>query len=177
MSDLLMHRSAKLSDCGHFRWTLDRFWDIAGPRGFVCMHNPSIADAFGDDQTILRLNDWFYRWGFGGYTVGNLLPIRTSQPTDALHWLRNSGLDCDAIATNDAHLRNAVDGAQLIIVAWGAIHAVVQPRVRPIATILRSARSPICCLGRTAMGFPTHPMARGKHRLPRELTPLAWDFS
>lgn len=176
MSDLLISRLARISECGQYRWSLDRSWDITKPRGFVCMHNPSDADAYRDDQTIHRLNDWFHRWDFGGYTVGNLLPIRSSSIEFSLTWLRANGLRCDAIAQNDAHLRDAVDGVDLVIVAWGALHEDVQPRVRTMTSILRRAGAPICCLNRTAKGFPTHPMARGKHRLPRELTPMTWSL-
>src|SRR3546814_12883118 len=84
-----MERTAELSTCGRFRWTLTRDWPGFGrltSRGLVVMLNPSTADARVDDPPIRRLIDWHQRWGFGGFTVVNLLPLRSPAPVDVLDW-------------------------------------------------------------------------------------------
>lgn len=32
------------------------------------------------------------------------------------------------------------------------------------------------CLGTTGSGAPKHPLARGKHRIPADFAPVAWEM-
>src|SRR3546814_11461339 len=67
-----MERTAELSTCGRFRWTLTRDWPGFGrltSRGLVVMLNPRTADVRVADPTIHRLTEWDQGWGFCGVTV------------------------------------------------------------------------------------------------------------
>jgi len=47
-------RTAHISDCGRYRYSLTRVWDPGLPRATFCMLNPSKADAKVDDHTVRK---------------------------------------------------------------------------------------------------------------------------
>lgn len=81
MSDLFVKRAASISECGTYRWTLQRRW-AAGERVCWIMLNPSTADAERDDPTVLRCMAFSRSWGYGGLIVVNLYPFRSSKPAE-----------------------------------------------------------------------------------------------
>lgn len=81
----LVRRSAVVSDCGRYRYRLDRIWDTALPAVTFIMLNPSTADASNDDATIRRLagtNGFARRWGCGALIVVNLYAWRATTPVN-----------------------------------------------------------------------------------------------
>lgn len=70
-------------------------------------------------------------------------------------------------------LDSAVKSKGLVVVAWGAIVKFDDKRHPPAirdrdADVFRvlAAKTTVRCFGTSASGAPTHPMARGKHRIP-----------
>ena len=157
-----MIKSAVLSECGKFRFRLERIWDETKPLFFVQMLNPSDADHERNDPTILTLIRFGMSWGFGGFLAGNAYPIRSSTP-DAI-WKEAEPLGPNGV--NDFHLRAMLEDPRVTtaVVAWGnnlPIEDENQHRLR----ILECGKLPMC-MGITKGGRPKHPLARGKHRIP-----------
>lgn len=76
-----MKKHATLSDCGKYRYWLERSWEETG-KGFVnwIMLNPSTADAEIDDQTIRKCIGFSKLWGYDGMHVVNLFAFRATDP-------------------------------------------------------------------------------------------------
>lgn len=75
---------ANISPCSKYRYRLWRIWDDDKPKVLFVMHNPSIADGFNNDPTIIRCINFANSWGYGGIYVGNLFPYRATDPRKLL---------------------------------------------------------------------------------------------
>lgn len=157
--------SAIISDCGEYRYTLERA--IPGGNGkavLFVMLNPSTADASKDDPTIRRCIGFARAWGASRLMVGNLSAWRSTDPAmvPQMPW----GPQCDT------HLDAMASRADLIVCAWGANAARMQHRAGDVCMLLAEHR-PIHHLGLTRDGHPKHPLYLRADALPRrwEQTP------
>lgn len=162
------------------RIRLSRDWS-PGPRAFVLGCNPSTADALKDDPTSLWWNAWFQLFGFGGYDAGNLYPFCTSSPAECrkiADW-ENNGPDWharDAIHANMDDVVRMAKAADQVFVCFGNI-AWDHEWIEHVIENIQTGEGPwpdLWCWGKTKSGAPTHPMARGKHRIPRDQQPILW---
>lgn len=113
--DLLTEADAVLSDCGTYRYRLDRTWG-PGPKCVFIMLNPSTADATQDDPTIRRCIGFAKREECGSLTVVNLMAYRATKPVDL-----PDGMQERAGPDNGWHVRRVLsETAGPIILAWGA---------------------------------------------------------
>lgn len=175
-----IRRSAELSDCGTYRWTLERRWGD-GPACLWIMLNPSTATAAVDDPTVRRVIWFSHRWGHPAARIVNLYPFRSPSPAELLRWLQSSVTAYEATgnaiwqAINDNIHRVRLESfdASAIVLAWGADPLGEDREARRILDGL-STRVPHYCLGTTKSGAPLHPMARGKHRVPDDAQPVLW---
>lgn len=160
-------RSAQFSDDRRYRYELTRTWDPKLERvGFV-MLNPSTADAEVDDPTIRRCVAFARRWGYGGIVVRNLFALRATLPTV----LRTDPAPIGRF--NDLYLRRC--SAQAVTVAaWGR-NGDLNGRDAQVVALLHRYGAPLYHLGLTKDGFPMHPLARGKHRIPDDTMPTRWE--
>src|SRR5262245_24680981 len=78
-------KTASISACGAFRWTLARTWGCGQQICWV-MLNPSTADRRRDDPTIRRVIHFTHSWGYHGLTVVNLYPFRSPHPAQCRRW-------------------------------------------------------------------------------------------
>lgn len=176
-----MRMSAQLSDCGKFRWSLERWWG-AGKRHVVfVMCNPSIANHEKNDPTIKACIHFARLWGYDGLKVVNLFPFCSPYPVDCrnwyLNWDKRGAWDVrDAMQANEAIAIKTAKFADLVVAAWGNIawdDGVSDLMVSGITSELEPWPD-IYCLGTTQDGSPKHPLARGKHRIPRDQQPVLW---
>lgn len=147
-------KRAEISDCGRYRYSLERIWNAEAKSLIFCMLNPSTADAEIDDPTIRRCMGFARREGCGGIHVVNLFALRTPSPADL--WKaddRIGGPEAEralVVAADYAARENLP-----IVCAWGA-----GARGKGSFTIemmrVRGAR--LVCLGRTKDGSPRHPL-------------------
>ena len=167
-----LERSATLSDCGRFRFVLRRTWG-KGPTVSWLMLNPSTADAEQDDPTLRRIMDFAAQWGMVGVTVVNVFPFRSSKPTELWRGL-DKGPDSDitAIDANVQHIEHAASEGALRMLGFGADVPARYPVALDLA--LSAFGDGAMCLGTNADGWPLHPMARGKHRVPSYAKPTFW---
>lgn len=148
----MITRYAEVSECGAYRYRLERTWNPTLARcAWICL-NPSIADARIDDPTVRKITGFSARWGYGGFALFNVMALRTSNPSVLLTHPdpRGPGNEpwriaqwCDAVSPDWP------------IVAWGGIHKHFrQMAMECFAALPRQAR----CLGYTKDGNPRHPL-------------------
>lgn len=173
--------TASLSKCGTYRWTLTRQWDER-PKLLVCMFNPSTADADQDDPTINLLCHIASHNGYGGIVVVNAIPLRSPTPAEAIDMVntwdkRHDWYQRDALQRNLAVIVHEVARAGAVLVAWGALADRVAYWIDNVLEEIGCALpygAGLYCLGKTAAGYPKHPLARGKHKVRKDaqLIPL-----
>ncbi|MGK9199471.1 DUF1643 domain-containing protein [Sinorhizobium meliloti] len=141
--------SAVISECGAYRYRLERQWDGDKAKVAFLMLNPSTADASQDDPTIRRCIGFAKAWGFGGLIVGNLFALRSTDPKALYDHPDPIGPD------NDQHILAIAKSARKIVCAWGT-HGNLHDRGREIAERLEFFD--LVALKVTADGQPGHPL-------------------
>lgn len=173
MSDLLMRREAVIAGPGDcYRYELRRIWDDRLPLLVVCMLNPSTADAERDDPTLQALMHFGRLWGYGGLLIVNLFALRTSSPAEMMAHDSAFGRD-NAQHIHDA-MTYAADHGGKLLAAWGNEGDFESRDEWFCSRALHVYRLTLICLGTTKNWRPKHPMARGKHRIPRDQQPIVW---
>ncbi|WP_313004812.1 DUF1643 domain-containing protein [Brevundimonas sp.] len=155
--------SAVFSECGLYRYRLDRHLSDEGETLAAVLVNPSTADAARDDQTIRKVQGFARRAGFGHLIVGNLFAYRSTdiKGLAAVEDPRG-GFD------NNKHLEAMIVEADSVLFAWGASDKIPKKwrgcwtGVADIAD--RAGKQPLC-LGVAKDGHPLHPMTLGYSRL------------
>lgn len=153
---------------GVYRYTLSRDWEKSGPRVCWVMLNPSTADAFTDDATIRRVMGFSKREGFAGLEVVNLFAYRSTNPAALRPSLEDvpdqEAWKYEVVGTqNDMWIKTAMHNCEEVIVAWGSIHKTHYERASFVLGFIKDNFGEIPkCLGRSAGGFPQHPL-----RLPK----------
>jgi len=178
----VMRRSASFARPG-VRRRLSRHWG-PGQRALVIGCNPSTADAMRDDPTSLWWNRWFEHWGFGGYDAVNLYPFCTSNPAECRERVRRifegeEWGDRDDLFANLDYITSLAKDANQVFVCWGAI-AWDADWIEHVIEHIQTGVAPypdLWCWGKTKGGAPTHPMARGKHRIDPLQAPMLWRAS
>lgn len=152
-----VERSAVLSDCGRYRYTLERRWGVS-PAVLFVMLNPSTADAEQDDPTIRRCIGFARSWGAGGLRVCNLYPWRATDPADLPRGPEVFGELPGGHEHNARAIAEALDGAARVVVAWGATPGPWPSQAAVVAALIRAAGHDLHALGLTARGAPRHPL-------------------
>ncbi len=116
-------KSAHVSACGLYRWTLTRTDPFVHPNpdrwhtAIFVLNNPSVADENIDDPTARRGWDFTQRWGYNRMVFLNTNPYRCPDPSQAKP---PSGWAMDI---NDKHLNDLAGlsggGRRIVIAAWG----------------------------------------------------------
>ena len=163
---------AVFSECGKYRYTLERSWSALPRYALWIMLNPSTADAATNDATIRRCIGYARAWGYTGILVGNLYAWRSTSPRGLLF---AAAAGSDPIGPeNDRYLRGLVRRASLVMCAWGqsgpttlAKNAALQA-IRPRKYGGDTGHDPYV-LKLNANGEPAHPL-----RLSAKLEPAHW---
>lgn len=146
---------AVLSDCGRYRYALDRGpfeLPLGNPGGLTVlfiMLNPSTADAAEDDPTIRRCIGFARTWGYERLTVANLYGYRATKPADL--WNADDPIGPD----NDEHLVRLAREATRVVAAWGGD---IGPEPGRDCQIIEMVPRGLTCLGFTKSGRPRHPL-------------------
>jgi hypothetical protein len=152
-----MERSATLSPCRAYRYSLWRRWG-RGPYAMFIGLNPSTADETNDDPTIRRCISFARAWGYEALCMTNLFAYRATQPADMKKAADPVGWD------NDHVLRQLADQAGVVVAAWGA-HGTHKGRDQSVRLLVPGLHY----LRLTKDGHPGHPLY-----LPASLRPVAW---
>lgn len=149
-----IHRDAIISDCGRYRYRLERIWDESLPVLVWVMLNPSTADASIDDPTIRRCISFAKAWGYGGIVVVNLFALRATNPKA----LNIFAPDDPIGPLNNDHILEAVAGGD-VICAWGAsVPEYWRHRPAGVVQIMREHGARLHHLGLTKDRHPRHPL-------------------
>ena len=70
--------NAVISNCGMYRYRLDRMVSDSGPVYAFFGVNPSTADASVDDATVRKWRGFVQRWGGSRFIVGNVFAYRAT---------------------------------------------------------------------------------------------------
>lgn len=155
-----MKRSAIIE--GRRRYLLGRVWDESAAQFGAIMANPSIADGFNDDLSVLKLIGFGKRNNFGGYELANIHSSIATNP---------GNVDPSFDPTNRDYLVKILEGKPLIIIAWGDCECVTQrdiDRFWDLVTVL-NVRWKLWCFGKTKRGNPRH-----VSRLPYSTPLVRW---
>lgn len=150
-------KSATLSPCRRYRYTLWRSWGD-GPFAMFIGLNPSTADETEDDPTIRRCIGFARDWGYSAVCMTNLFAWRATKPADMLAAADPVGPD------NDRLLLSAAAQAGVVVAAWG-VHGSYLQRDEQVRGMVQHLH----CLRLTKDGAPGHPLY-----LPKHLTPVEW---
>lgn len=154
MSDLA-GSSAVISDCGLYRYRLDRH---VGAGRLVIAYlgvNGSTADGETDDHTVRKWTGFSRRIGAFRYIVGNAFGYRAKD-------VRALAEAADPVGPmNDEYLVEIISEADLIVPCWGRIGKApkrLQGRFDAVLSMARASGKPIKCFGLTRCGSPVHPL-------------------
>jgi hypothetical protein len=150
-----MRGSAKISECGKYRYWLTRQWGESPNRVVWVMLNPSTADAQEDDPTIRKCVGFSRIWSkqkieYGGIVVVNLFAYRASKPSE----LKEVADPFGPFNHKWQDVFLAPKAGNLIVAAWGANGSLYDAAKR----FKSSFGVRTMCLGYTNDGEPRHPL-------------------
>jgi hypothetical protein len=130
--------SAVLSECGHYRYRLDRCLGMFdGPVYAFFGINPSTADASLDDATVRKWKGFVSRWGGSRFIVGNVFAYRATDVRELAKVAAPIG------PLNDRYINDICEEADIMVPCWG-------DRGKPVMTF-----------GLSKGGDPMHPLMLG----------------
>lgn len=161
--------TAVFSECGLYRYRLERYFDGGDGTLTFCMLNPSTADAEKNDPTVRRCVGYAMRWGFARLIVVNIFAWRDTDPKkmkEAEDHLGYAGIVGD---DNDEAISRAFREATFRVCAWGACAFPFVAKRQEEMISKYGATYPLFCLGRTAFGAPKHPLY-----IKGDVVPVSW---
>lgn len=144
--------------------------EFIGARCVWVLCNPSDADALEPDPTLGECVKFSTAWGFGVTELVNLWALRSPYPAD-LRKYANGWRGDDEV--NDQAILDACTGATIVVAAWGT-NGALDHRAAFVRGLLNERGVKLHHLGLTKDGWPKHPLARGKHRIPSDQKPIPW---
>lgn len=148
-----MRREAVMD--GEYRYSLIREWDDSNPKRVVfVLLNPSTADDVGEDQTTKVCIEFAKRWGYGSLHIVNLFAYRAKEPNDLKKVKDYNKMVGEH---NFRFLKNALQGANKIVVAWGE-HGKIQKRYMDESLKSLFSYFPLYCFWEIANNQPKHPL-------------------
>lgn len=150
--------SAVISECGQYRYRLDRVVDPMFQKRSVMFIgvNPSTADATQDDATIRKMAGFTRLWGYSSFIVGNVFAYRSTD----VRQLPDSVIDAVG-PENMAHLRAMMKECHLIVPCWGntgKVNKMIRGQFGVMRAFLQFAEQPVSYFGVTLSGDPLHPL-------------------
>ena len=150
--------SAVISECGQYRYRLEREVQDHGKVVAFFGVNPSTADASLDDATVRKWRGFSARNGFARFIVGNAFAYRSTDPKALASVFDAVGPD------NDHHIKQIISAADVLVPCWGAWGKVpkeMRGRFGNLMQLLIASRKPVMAFGITACGQPKHPLMLG----------------
>lgn len=159
--------SAILSECGKYRYRLDRQCGMLdGPVYAFFGVNPSTADAALDDATVRKWSGFVKRWGGSRYIVGNVFAYRATDVRELARCADPVGRD------NLAYLTMICAEADILVPCWGnetKVPKALRHHFRITMDALRGLAKPVKTFGLSKDGDPLHPLMLGYNTALRAL--------
>lgn len=147
-------RSAYISSCGKYRYSLSRVWDRELPRMYWVMLNPSTADEKNDDPTIRKTIGFARRHNYGSIEVLNVSPYCATDPRE-LTLLSSAELAGSAVSEISAFLSIPADG--VVVAAWGMNPYKNKSLLVRMTEVRKMLPKNIYCVKQSS-GRPWHPL-------------------
>lgn len=167
MFELVERRSAVFSECGFYRYQLERVLAPSGKIVAACGVNPSIAGADDEDQSTRKMNGFGVRNGVARYIFFNPFAMVATDVGDL-------ALEADPVGPDNArHVNEVIARADEIWPCWGnrkKLPRRLWPVLDAMKQRLRTCGKPLRIFGLTKSGDPTHPLM-----LPYSTQLVPWD--
>lgn len=151
-------KSAILSECGRYRYRLERTVAAEGPVYAYFGVNPSTADASVDDATVRKWIGFTKAFGGRKFIVGNVFAYRATDVRQLSKVVDPKGVD-----TSD-HIAQIINDADILVPCWGNA-TKAPPALRgafgALLRVLTLAGKPVMHFGLTKAGDPKHPLMLG----------------
>ncbi|WP_204950675.1 DUF1643 domain-containing protein [Methylopila capsulata] len=164
---------AVFSQCGRYRYRLDRHIGGGGPPVTFILHNPSTADAVADDPTLRRAMGFARKWGCDRLVLVNPWARVATKPNEL--WITSDPVGPENDAYIDQAIGEMIQQGGFLVCAWGVIRPpkpvwpVAVKRVLSIRERLRACSADVRALGLNNDGSPKHPLY-----LRADATPATW---
>ena len=150
--------SAVISECGKYRYRLERDVQMDGKVFAFFGVNPSTADARIDDATVRKWIGFTKVNGGRRFIVGNVFALRSTD----VNALKS---DADPVGPeNVEHLMAIAAAADILVPCWGArgkIPKELHFHLAQTLTLLVATGKPIMTFGFSKSGDPLHPLMLG----------------
>lgn len=112
----IIRADACISECGKYRYWINRIWDEDKKIGvFVCL-NPSRATSLKSDITLSNCNNLAIQWGWGGFYIVNLFAYRATDQSEIKPEEYFVG------PKNNEAIKYITEVADQVVIAWGSSH-------------------------------------------------------
>lgn len=150
--------SAIISECGLYRYRLERELQLTGIVVAFFGVNPSEADSVIPDHTDMKWRGFGRLLGARKYIAGNPFAYRAKN-------VRELATALDPVGPfNDMHLDRIIGDADLLVPCWGnraKVPRALRPHIDALAQRIKCAGKPVKIFGLTAGGDPRHPLMLG----------------
>ena len=143
-----MERSAVISECKKYRYSLTRTWYTSLPTVVFIGLNPSTADATEDDATIRKCIGFAERWEYGRLIMLNLFAFRATNPADMK-------AASDPIGPENNNVLHRMTKVFDVIVCWGCDGDFRDRAWVALNGVINGIPK---CLGKTKHCHPKHPL-------------------
>lgn len=150
--------SAVISNCGVYRYRLERELQQDGPVFAYFGVNGSTATATVDDHTVRKWIGFTQRNGGSRLIVGNAFGYRATDVGQL------SIVDDPVGPDNDRHLMEIIAAADILVPCWGRRDKLASPlhwRLDALRDQLFASGKPVKVWGWTKSGDPLHPLTLG----------------
>lgn len=150
--------NAILSQCGNYRYRLER--QIADTGIVIAFFgvNPSTADAGTDDQTTMKWRGFAKIHGARSYIAGNPFAYRSKD-------IRYLAAIADPVGPDNLrHIAKIIEDSHLLVPCWGSrskLPEKLRPHLHSLELMLRASGKPLKVFGLTKSGDPMHPLMLG----------------
>ncbi len=150
--------SAVMSDCGNYRYRLER--SVCPPRSdsrviaFFGI-NPSTADASIDDATVRKWKGFAARNNCHRFIVGNVFSYRATDVRQLANTPFQQG------PAHFTHMQEILADADILVPCWGSRYKVPKTMWEQIDLLmawLKRSGKPVMHFGLTGAGDPKHPL-------------------
>ena len=155
MADLFMERDAIISECGLYRYRLDRWIQETGCVFAYFGVNASTADADSEDQTTRKWRGFTLRNGGSRYIAANPFAFRATD-------VRELAKVSDPVGPENArYLREIIAEADVLVPCWGNTSKVpkhLRHHFDELRDLLIGSGKSVKTFGLTSAGDPKHPL-------------------
>ena len=148
--------SADFSECGNYRYRLDRKLDFNGSKTYAFLGiNPSTAGKDDNDPSLARMLIHARNNGANHCIVGTVFSWISSDVSELARINDPLGLE------RDKYLHGIIKDADVLVVCWGNKSKVPMSLRHHfdivLSTLVKSGK-PLMCLAKNKSGDPKHPL-------------------